>query len=101
MHAIASSQPPPSAKPWIAAIDGLPIVSSAREDCWPLAAKAARRLGVERGQLVDVGPGDKRPVAAPDQHQRADLVVGGRARDGLAQLLEQLPVQRVERARAD
>jgi len=63
VHAIAVSQPPPSAKPLTAAITGFAEVLDEIEDFLP---ETAGLLGLERGhvrELADVGAGDERLVA--------------------------------------
>ena len=76
VQAIASSQPPPSAKPLIAAITGLPSLFDGIED--QLAAPRVRLAfdRRQRRQFVDVGAGDERLLARPGEDDRAHAVVG-------------------------
>src|SRR5215472_7989765 len=46
VHAIASSHPPPSAKPLIAAMTGFPRFSMRSKTCWPASACSRPLLGV-------------------------------------------------------
>ena len=72
-HCIASSQPPPSAKPATAAITGLRGVGGAM----PVGGKIAEEgLGEGLvGHFLDVGAGGERLVRAGDHHA-ADTGVG-------------------------
>ena len=96
VHAIASSQPPPSAKPLIAAMTGLPRFSIRSKHVLAaqrVLASAGRRL---HRQLVDVGAGDERLLArAGDDHDaHAVVVLQRRASRGAARRASR--VQRVE-----
>ena len=63
VQAIASSQPPPSAKPLMAAMTGLPMFSIRSKTCWPRSACSLPCAGRLHRQLVDVGAGDERLLA--------------------------------------
>ena len=92
---MASSQPPPSAKPFTAAITGFGSVSSARNTVWPRRARHFAPAGVIFFQLGDVRAGDERPAGpreddAPHVLPTADLL------DRPRELDERRVVQRVE-----
>ena len=93
VHAIAVSQPPPSAKPLTAAITGLPRFSMRSSTCLP---EAAGLLCFERGdvrELADVGAGDERLVAGAGQDDAAHRGVVPRILEGGPQFR---PCRRVE-----
>ena len=71
VHAIASSQPPPSANPLMAAITGLPRCSIRSKTCWPRRACSLPSPASAR-ELVDVGAGDERLVARAGHDHGAD-----------------------------
>ena len=75
VQAIASSQPPPSAKPLMAAMTGLPRCSIDVEHVLPGERVLAAAVGRLHGQLVDVGAGDERLLAGAGQDDRADAGV--------------------------
>ena len=90
MHAIASSQPPPSANPLTAAMTGLPSRSMPSNNAWPaprVLAAADRRL---HGQFLDVGAGDERLLARAGQHDRAHAGVVARRVDGRVEFVQRL-----------
>jgi hypothetical protein len=55
VQAIAVSQPPPSAKPFTAAITGLPSVFDERESHLAPLAELTRLLAVDGRELCDIG----------------------------------------------
>ena len=72
VHAIASSQPPPSAKPLIAAITGLPRCLDEIEHVLPGERMLAAGDGRLHRELVDVGAGDERLLARAGQDDDAE-----------------------------
>ena len=93
-QAIASSQPPPSAKP-----------ADRRDHRRPQApdpvergerVRLAQRVRRLRGQLADVGPRGERPLPGPRDHDRAARGVVVEDREQLAQLRDQVERERVE-----
>ena len=94
---MASSQPPPSAKPATAAITGL----RACGDAMPVRGEIAEESvgeGLVR-HLLDVGAGRKCFFRAGDDHA-ADVAVGLETVDGVSEFAHQRAVERVERLRA-
>ena len=69
MHAIASSQPPPSAKPLIAAIDGLPKRLEPRKHRLAAEGERSCRLRRQRRQLRNVRAGHERAIAGTSDDQ--------------------------------
>src|SRR5687767_10065403 len=59
VHAIASSQPPPSAKPLIAAITGLPSCSIESKICWPWRACSLPATGESTASSLMSAPATK------------------------------------------
>jgi hypothetical protein len=93
-HIIASSQPPPRAKPLTAAITGLRM----RADGFPVAGDVVALVDVGKGVFghgADVGAGGKGLFAAGDDHA-ADGLVGIKGLERCAQLVHELVVERVE-----
>src|SRR5437867_2062779 len=81
-QAIASSHPPPSAKPFTAAITGLPHVSSRRSTAWPRSARAfpsngpcLARSPMSAPATKALGPAPVRIAqrALPEAHIERDL----------------------------
>ena len=95
-HIIASSQPPPSAKPATAAISGL----RARADIVPAADEVAEEHLGEALVLhfLDVGAGGERLVGA-GQHHGADPGLRLEGAERQVELLDQRAVERVQRLR--
>jgi len=74
VQASASSQPPPSAKPLIAAIEGFPKVSSLLST----VARSARSPAIDRSALrefVDIRAGDKGFFAGAGEDHDADGII--------------------------
>ena len=95
-HIIASSQPPPSAKPATAAITGL----RARAIAIPVGGEVVDEdvdVGLVR-HLLDVGAGGERLLRAGDQ-DAADAGIGLERVDRGDQLLDERGVERVQRLR--
>ena len=95
-HIIASSQPPPSAKPATAAMTGFRTRtrSPSRAD-----EVAQQRLGEGPVlHLLDVGAGGERLLGA-GQHDRADRRVGVERQERCVEVLDQRVAQRVQRLR--
>ena len=91
-QARASSQPPPSAKPEIAAIVARGMAAtalSAPQEGWPPSSAWPATSSGPRAELGDLGAGGEDPVAAGD-HDRARRVVVQRRRRPLASWREQL-----------
>ena len=85
VQAMASSSPPPSANPFTAATDGLPMVSRSRNACCPRRAYSQRLDGREHRQFVDIRAGDKGFFAGSGEDGRADGAVPGDALEGVLQ----------------
>ena len=97
---MASSQPPPSAKPFTAAMTGLPSCSIEIEY---LLAAAARALGAVRRvarELMDIRSSHERLVAGAGHDDAADRVVVLKIEDCLPELVERRRVERVQTLRA-
>ena len=100
VHAIASSQPPPSAKPLIAAITGLPSCSIASKICWPRRACSLPSTGVCTASSLMSAPATNdfspAPVSTIARTPASALNAGDRGR----QFVQRLGVQRVQDFRA-
>ncbi len=95
-HIIASSQPPPSAKPATAAMIGLRALG----DILPAGDEIAEEDVGEALvlHLLDVGPGGE-GLVRPGQHDRADVRVALERLERRVELLDQRTRERVQRLR--
>ena len=96
MHAIAVSQPPPSAKPLMAAITGLPRFSMRSSTSCPnrLDCSASNAGGL--CELADVGAGDEGLVARSCQDDTAHVGVVPRILKGGSQVFPRRRIQCIE-----
>ena len=94
----ASSSPPPSAWPSMAAIVGIGSSASWRQTSWLELVPLAARLAALVLELADVRAGRERALAAPADDDRPD-VVGGRLDrpERVAKLEDELAGDEVER----
>ena len=95
-HCMASSQPPPSAKPATAAMIGLRAVDGAIPVAREVAGEHVREGFV--GHLLDVGAGRERLLGAGDDHA-TDVCIGLEGVDRRGQFLLERGIERVERLR--
>jgi hypothetical protein len=87
VQAMAVSQPPPSAKPLIAAITGLPRFSTRLRTACPKLLDSSPFDGGEPGHLVDVGTGNECLVPRPRQDDTSHLVIVPRGFESSSQIL--------------
>ena len=85
-QASAISLPPPSAKPFTAAITAIGSSCSLAMTAWPSRAKVLACKAVNRRQLPDVRTGHKGLSPAPGEHQHPDVLVGGHLVERLGKL---------------
>src|SRR5664279_21647 len=95
VQASATSQPPPSAKPFTAAITGLPRVSIVSRSACPFRAKARAETGVNVRKIVTSAPAMNAFSPAPVRIT-APTASSPRALEGGRKPLHHLRVQRVE-----
>ena len=96
VQAIAVSQPPPSAKPLMAAITGLPRFSMRSRTSCPKRLDCSASNAVDMRELADVGAGDERLVAGAGQDDAAHCGVVPRILEGGPQILPGRRIQGVE-----
>ncbi len=99
VQAMASSQPPPSAKPLTAAMTGLPRCSMRSNTRWPSSACALAASGVSVASSCDVRAGHERLVAGSGQDDGPHRRVGLQAAHRVAQFGQRGRVERVEHLR--
>ena len=94
-HAAAMRRPAPTAKPWMAAIDGLPDrrQTADAEVAVPLVREAVLRR--ECLELSDVGARDECLASRAAEHQHPDRLVGVDVPAGAGQALVHAPRERV------
>ena len=97
-HIIASSQPPPSAKPATAAITGFFTRSTVSQRAADEVFQQRRGMRAVL-HLLDVGTGGEGALVA-GQHDGADCCVGVECQELPAQFVHQRVAQRVQRRRA-
>ena len=101
VQAMASSSPPPSAKPLIAATEGLPIVSRRRKTRCPRSANSRASTGVSAASSGNIGAGDEGFIARAGQDQARGVRGPPPARSKASSNSSMsAPIQRVELLRA-
>src|SRR5713226_3041106 len=88
----ASSQPPPSANPLIAQIDGFPIVSSRWKTLWPKSENSLPLTGVCNASSLISAP-------ATNAFSPAPVLIIARIEKRMLQLFHRLAVQRIQHLR--
>ena len=96
-QAIASSQPPPKARPLTAAIVATPLVSSSRKSAWALWISSAPLLSSSCVKALMSAPGAEQERVGGGDDQRADAV-GLDLLPDLAEVLDDLRRDRVHLA---
>src|SRR5881396_2224737 len=82
-QASASSHPPPSAKPLIAAMTGFPRVSISRSAAWPSLEDASPWSGVITASSLMSAPATKAFSRAGQDHDAHVRVLAQRGKDGV------------------
>ncbi len=96
---MASSHPPPRAKPLTAATTGLPHCSSRRIMRWPAQRARLPVGGALAADLSDVGAGDERLGAGTGEEHAADGALALDPAGRVVQLRDDRGVERVELVR--